>query len=61
MKTKPFVKKLVLNKETITHLGNEDMKDVQAGEDVTVGQSACLPYAKTCPCQPHTLICPLPS
>jgi hypothetical protein len=31
MKTKKFDKKLVLNKETLTHLENTEMKVVKAG------------------------------
>lgn len=33
MKTKKFNTKLVLNKETIADLGNNEMKDVYGGDD----------------------------
>lgn len=56
MKTKNFKKKLVLNKKTIVHLGNDHMGRAKGGEftDDTCGSCYDPTYCWGCP----TLICP---
>lgn len=47
MKTKPFDKKLVLNKKTVAHLNNSEMKAVEGGDMplcVTIGADTCISY-----------------
>jgi hypothetical protein len=64
MKTKSFSKKLILNKETVSNLGNEKMSGVKGGE--TYPDCPTI-YDLTCPlhntCRPflcaETLKCPL--
>jgi hypothetical protein len=45
MKTKTFVRKLVLNKKTIADITSESMKKVQGGHD----SSPTCPIWATCP------------
>ena len=69
MKTKHFVKKLVLNKKTIAHLDNGEMKAIEGGEHDPPCKSVPLltcvsAFGWSCPTCPQTgdpcLICGVP-
>ena len=54
MKTKKFNKKLSLNKQTITNLGNDDMSRANAGKDdektvSIIFEITCNPSCTSCP------------
>lgn len=59
MKTKKFDKKLSLNKTTVAHLGNVEMKDVKGGDLTDTCKTGCptITCPVGCPPQP-TDICP---
>jgi hypothetical protein len=60
MKTKTFVKKLILNKKTVTNLDNLAMNDVQGGAINLSRISYCVgcPTVTTCnTCAPVTCNC----
>lgn len=55
MKTKPFNKKLVLNKKTVSHLNRRELKAVDGGEEICDTDQAptCISFqgltCETCP------------
>jgi len=62
MKTKKFNKKLSLNKQTITNLGNDDMSRANAGKDDEKTVSIIFEFTclNTCTCNPSCTSCPVP-
>jgi natural product precursor len=48
MTTRKFDKKLVLNKRTVSHLDNKEMKNLHGGAKVTQRETLCPPTCLTC-------------